>query len=194
LGRLDPKKGLENLLEACRILNLQRAQGVAHRYSDWSLVIAGTGTQDYTEALRTRIGELDLGQRVHMVGQVQDECKENLFAESDMLVVPSHTENFANVVVEALSRGVPVLASTGTPWKRLDDFGCGCWVENSPESLAATIFQMSTMNLHEMGECGRNWMNDQFAWPVITERMITLYRESLVPNALSKRDSLASRC
>jgi len=123
---------------------------------------------------------------------VQDERKEALFAEADMLVVPSHTENFGNVVVEALARGVPVLVSTGTPWKRVDDFGCGLWVDNKPETLAAAITRMSEMGLDDMGERARKWMEDEYAWPAITERMIALYRESLMGNAWSRKKILTS--
>jgi glycosyltransferase involved in cell wall biosynthesis len=186
LGRLDPKKGIENLFEACKILNFESPVGAGRQFLDWSLVVAGSGSDEYTEGLRSRVRALGLTERVEMVGQVRDERKEALFDETDILVVPSYTENFANVVVEALARGVPVLASTGTPWKRLEDFGCGLWVENKPETLAAAIMRMSEMRLDEMGEHARKWMEDEFSWTTIAEQMIALYGESLTRNAWSR--------
>ena len=32
-----------------------------------------------------------------------------------------------------------MIASTGTPWKILEEYNCGCWVENKPETLAKAI-------------------------------------------------------
>ena len=41
------------------------------------------------------------------------------------------------VVAEALGHGVPVVVSRGTPWQRVEREGCGLWVGNRPEELAA---------------------------------------------------------
>jgi glycosyltransferase involved in cell wall biosynthesis len=71
-----------------------------------------------------------------LVGEVLSEAKKRLFENSDVAVVPSHTENFAIVVAEALAHGVPVIASMGTPWNRLDEMKCGLWVDNDAVSLA----------------------------------------------------------
>ena len=53
--------------------------------------------------------------------------------------MPSHNENFGNVVVESLSQGTPVIASTGTPWKILEKYHAGYWIKNNPENIAKKI-------------------------------------------------------
>lgn len=169
LGRLDPKKGIENLLRACSMVNGSLGK-------DASLTIAGAGDEAYTQAIEADIVSLRLSERVRMIGQVADERKKTLFAEADILVAPSFTENFGMVVAEALAHEVPVIASTGTPWKRIEEVGAGLWVDNSPESLAEAIDQMSGMPLREMGENGRRWVKQEFASPVIAERMLEIYR------------------
>lgn len=182
LGRLDPKKGIERLLEACTLLEMAR--------SEWCLTIAGSGTPDYTEKIRGQIAALDLSANVRMVGQALAEQKEALFASADIVVVPSFTENFAMVVVEALARGIPVLASTGTPWGKLPQKGCGLWIDNDPETLARGIQAMAAMDLRRMGICGRRWMEAEFAWPVIAGQMIAVYQRSvaaLPARAMAKR-------
>jgi len=83
------------------------------------------------------------------------------------------------VVAEALAYGVPVIVSKGTPWKRLEEIGCGLWVDNDPESLAKSIEQMSRMPLREMGQRGREWMAKEFSWPLIAEKMTDLYKSLL---------------
>ena len=55
------------------------------------------------------------------------------------MILPSHSENFGNVVVEALAQKTPVIASKGTPWEILEQHNAGFWVENSPLGLATAI-------------------------------------------------------
>jgi len=91
LGRLHPKKGIENLLDACGSLrqDLDRP---------FSLTIAGDGDSHYAKSLRARIRSNGIGEQVAMVGEVFGDKKAELFSRADVVVVPSHTENFAVVV------------------------------------------------------------------------------------------------
>jgi glycosyltransferase involved in cell wall biosynthesis len=175
LGRLHPIKGIGNLLAACKLLN---------DYSDtvWSLSIVGDGDPDYAEALRVRIEELGLGPRLQMIGLVNRESKQKVFENSDIVVVPSHTENFGMVIAEALAHGVAVIASRGTPWSGLEEMGCGLWVDNDPENFAKAIEQMSRMPLQEIGQRGREWMKVEFNWSRVAEEMNRVY-QSLVEQA-----------
>jgi glycosyltransferase involved in cell wall biosynthesis len=177
LGRIDPKKGIENLLAACQLLsNLDRP---------WSLTIAGSGDGSYTAGLEEGARHLGLRERISFAGEVRGQAKANLFAASDLAVFPSHTENFAMVVAEALAHGVPVIASTGTPWSGVEAHGCGLWVENDPVTLAAAIERMSQMPLGEMGERGRRWMEEEFAWETVAREMLKLYGKLLLKQQVS---------
>lgn len=168
IGRLDPIKGIENLLSACGILNSGSSPG-------YSLTVAGEGAAPYVAGLRSEIERSGLSGRVAMVGNVEGEAKRELFARADVVVVPSHTENFGMVVAEALAHGVPVVASRGTPWRRVEEVGCGLWVGNDPESLAGALAAARTMPLREMGRRGREWMGREFTWPRVAEKMLGLY-------------------
>jgi len=174
LGRLHPKKGIENLLSAYKMVN--ENLGVTS-----SLIIAGAGDAEYTETISIQIHKLGLSQRVKMIGHVAGQTKKKLFECADVVIVPSHTENFCLVVAEALAHGVPVIASRGTPWKRLEDIGCGLWVDNDPRTLAEAIKRISAMPRRDMGLRGREWMQMEFAWDSVAERMIHAYRK-LLPN------------
>ncbi|MFL6212870.1 MAG: glycosyltransferase [Blastocatellia bacterium] len=171
IGRLHPKKGIENLLAAYQRLNGGLAVPA-------SLTIAGAGDPQYADQLKECIKQLGLSEQVQMLGAVLGSEKENAFMNADVVVVPSHTENFAMVVAEALAYGIPVIASTRTPWKRLTEMGCGLWVDNRPESLAEAIEKISRMPLREMGLKGREWMQKEFANDVIARKMASVY-ESL---------------
>ena len=166
IGRLDPKKGIEALLKACSLVDSA---------PPWRLAIAGWGAPAYVLQLRAQIHALGVDGRVEMMGEVLSEAKKRLFERSDVTLVPSHTENFAIVIAEALAHGVPVIASKGTPWSRLESMKCGLWVDNDPETLADAIRSISIMPLRDMGLTGREWMQKEFSWHSVAEQMLDLY-------------------
>jgi glycosyltransferase involved in cell wall biosynthesis len=172
LGRIDPKKGIENLLDA----------GARLEFS-WSLTIAGAGDPAYLRSIADRIRELGLEGKAVMAGEVLAEAKERAFQNADLCVVPSFTENFGIVVAEALARALPVIASRGTPWPAIEQHGCGLWIDNRPDCLAAAIAQMRSAPLREMGRRGRQWMQRDFSWDTIGARMLATYQELAQPNA-----------
>lgn len=170
LGRLHPIKAVENLIDAC-------ARCVFEGWSEWSLSIAGDGDAAYESSLRRRVEGQGLSDRVGFVGFVDGARKTELLRSADLVVVPSHSENFSMVVVEALAHGVPVVASRGTPWPELEARGCGWWVENTPERLSATLDAARKADLAEMGERGRRWMLEAFRWDSIAARMLDVYSD-----------------
>jgi glycosyltransferase involved in cell wall biosynthesis len=190
VGRLDPKKGIENLLAACRML--KERGGPA-----FSLAIAGSGSSDYEAKLRREIDHLDLSNEVALLGDLRGEEKQRMFERTDVVVAPSFTENFGIVVAEALAHGAAVIASTGTPWKEVERTGCGLWVGNDPASLADAISKISSMPVAEMGERGRRWMAANFSWDKCALEMLALYKDLLAQRGdrdARRRASAASRC
>jgi glycosyltransferase involved in cell wall biosynthesis len=171
IGRLDPIKGIEALLQGCSRLSADSELG-------WRLTIAGWGAPQYVARLKEQIGTLGLSDRVHMVGGVLGEAKKKLFENSDVVLVPSHIESFGIVVAEALAHAVPVIASKGTPWSGLEREKCGLWVENDPETLRNAIRAISSMPMRDMGLRGREWMQREFSWTSVSRQMLELYQES----------------
>ncbi|HYL57289.1 MAG TPA: glycosyltransferase [Candidatus Acidoferrales bacterium] len=173
LGRLDPKKGVENLLAACRIVKDKRVPA-------FSLEIAGAGTREYEERLRGEIARRELESEVTMLGDIRGTEKQRMLERTDVLVVPSYTENFGNVIAEALAHGAGVIASTGTPWSELERRGCGLWVSNEPASLALAIEAMSLKPLEEVSERARRWMAEEFSWERRAVELLAIYNAALV--------------
>jgi len=165
LGRLHPIKGIENLLRALPLLQTKAR-----------LSVCGDGDSGYQKQLRSLAHELGLNGRVQFHGRVEGQAKEQQFAEADLCVAPSFKENFCIVVAEALARGVPVVASRGTPWQRLEEMGCGLWVDNNSEELSKAIDLAASLQLVEMGQRGREWMGQEFSWQTIAEQMVEQYR------------------
>lgn len=100
LSRIEEKKGLELLFESLALLTI-----------DWKLTIAGTGEASYVERLKLSVKNLKLDRQVSWIGHVSNDDKFEVMAKHDVLVLTSYNENFANVVVESLSVGTPVLLS-----------------------------------------------------------------------------------
>jgi len=169
IGRLDRKKGIENLLDACGRL--------ARENFAFTLRVAGAGTADYTEALRRRARALGIDGLVEFAGDLRDDAKRALFENADVLVVPSYVENFGIVVAEGLAHRIPVIASEGTPWAEMEKIGCGLWIDNDPDSLTAAIRRISALPMVEMGARGRSWMEREFSWTIMASRMIDCMTE-----------------
>jgi glycosyltransferase involved in cell wall biosynthesis len=73
--------------------------------------LAGDGPE--REAIARRIGELDLGDRVRLLGTVPHAELLTLYRERrvDCVVLPSHHEGLSVALVEAMAYGVPVIAT-----------------------------------------------------------------------------------
>lgn len=142
IGRLHPKKGIENLIQA-----LTRSK--AFLDSNLMLRIAGRGRADYERELRELVDRLGIDNKIEFVGQVEGVAKEQLLASAFWTVMPSHTENFGLVVLESLAQNTPVIASKGTPWQVLEDERLGFWTDNSPEALSEILTRVISMPSEE---------------------------------------------
>ena len=156
VGRLNRIKALDKLI-------LGLAQSTLFRQSAFSLKIAGPNQDNYQQELEKMIEDHGLQDRVVFVGNVFGQEKYQLYADAHMSCLLSYSENFGNVVIEALSQGTPVIASTGTPWQVLNKCRAGYWIDNSPESIAACIekvLEMSDMQYAEMRQNARLLANN----------------------------------
>jgi glycosyltransferase involved in cell wall biosynthesis len=101
LANLIPVKGQKDL-----IIAFSKA---FHNFRNIELVIAGEGV--LREELNNLINELKLNEKVKLIGQIhRDEVIKHLDL-CDVFVLPSHYETFGVVLIEALSRGVPVIST-----------------------------------------------------------------------------------
>lgn len=170
LSRVHPIKGLDRLLHAW-------AQLQPH-HPKWRLVIAGKGEATHVkevQALAEKLGVL----RVEFPGPLYGEAKATAYFGADLFVLPTHSENFGMVVAEALAHGCPAVVSRGAPWPGLETEGCGWWVDNSVQTLVATLntaMQLPPGQLAAMGLRGRAWMERDFGWAAIGQKMDAAYR------------------
>ncbi len=148
IGRIDPIKNLESLLDAW--LFVRRAMPSA------LLELAGEGDPDYVATLQRRASMNGIANSVSFRGFASELTKEKLLSSATLLVLPSHHENFGVVVLEALEAGVPVVVS---PEVHLADFvrteGVGKVAVANPPILADAI--LSVLGDDEMRKRAREF-------------------------------------
>ncbi len=190
LGRIHRVKALSQLIDAAAILRARAPR--------FSLHLAGpTPDLQYHQELLAQVQRLGLQSIVFLPGELLGEAKRTFYERCRVIVLPSSTENFGNIVPEALSHGVPVVASRFTPWAELEDVRCGRWVENSPTELANAIetYLRSPDLARIEGERGRALVERRYTWEAVARSMIDVYREaiSLLPSRRPGGASSAGR-
>lgn len=168
LGRISPIKNIHNLIIACSLSN-------SFIESEYILLIAGeTDIQfkKYYQKLDAIIKKFSLSTKVKFIGNLSTPVKEQYLAESKVLLLVSESENFGNVIVEALAQGTPVIASKGTPWKLLEESGCGFWIENSVYEIACAISSVIELNDNDYNKLSKNalQLSVNFAPEVVMEK------------------------
>lgn len=173
ISRVHPKKGLFDLVDAWAAI---RPQG-------WRVVVAGPSYQDHGSLVEARARAAGLSQaEFSLIGPVYGEEKSRLYAQADLFVLPTYSENFGSVVIEALAQGCPVLTTTGTPWEGLVEKHCGWWIDPGVASLTKAlreILLMSSQTLREMGADGYAWVREAYGWDAVGRRMAEAYRTVL---------------
>jgi D-inositol-3-phosphate glycosyltransferase len=171
VGRLDPIKGIDLLLESVAALRTP-----AHL-----LVVGGNPEGDpEVERLRARADELGIAERVRFPGAVPQRDLPTYYHAVDAVVVSSRYESFGLVAVEALACGAPVVASAagGLP-SIVQDGENGLLVRwRCPQAFAEQIdLLLSDDALREQMQAGARASIEQFDWRRIGDRVRDLYQE-----------------
>jgi glycosyltransferase involved in cell wall biosynthesis len=167
LSRISWKKGLDRLITAWQWV------------PEIPLVIAGNDDEGYQPKLQALAQSLGLADRVLFVGPVGDADKWALFADAQLFVLPSYSENFGNVVAEAMAMGCPVLVS---PEVGIAAFvsaaAAGAVTDCDPVKLAAAVREMlaDPAARAEMGARGREAVRAHLSWDGVAEQAENLYR------------------
>ena len=135
-GRFHKVKNLPLLIAAMPLL--------VSKFPHLMLDIAGTGSDRERSILVKLIHELNIEKNVEFHGWVDRSEMEQLFRSTSLLVLPSENENFALVVSEALSSGVPCVVSqfVGTSDIVARHHAGEIIEELTPESVAAAVLKV----------------------------------------------------
>lgn len=174
LGRIHPKKGLENLLRAWAA-----ARGLGDSHDGWRLMIAGDGPSGHERRLRDMARDLAVERNVVFRGPLQGHGKQAALAQADAFVLPSHSEGLPMAVLEAWAHRVPVVMTRECHLPEGFAVGAALEVRPEPESIAAglqRLFSMDRRQLRAAGEKGRALVERRFTWPTVASAMADVYR------------------
>lgn len=121
------------------------------------------------------------GDRVELLGEVDEEELVRLYSESDFLIHPSSVEVLSATVLEALSAGLPVIG--GPPLDGVVEDGRTGWVvpDGEPEAFISGLRDRASRVISDetlrraMGERGRETAESRFAWPRVVAEHLRVY-------------------
>ena len=175
-GNLAANKGVGVLLDA--VLRLRS------KYPAVRLRIVGKVEGAYADELRERVRAAGAGANVEFVGFVGRGDLPELYRRADLFCSPARYEGgVANVYLEAMACGRPVVASTagGAP-EAVADGETGLLVPpgDVPALRAALERLLADPELRRrLGEAGRRRAQERFAWPAVTDATIQAYEDEL---------------
>ena len=180
VGRVHPVKGLENLIRAWAMCDTV----------GWELRIVGPDSGGYEKRLKELAEDLGCSEGIRFAGQKLGADLAREYLDCDCLVLPSFSENFGGVVIDAMAAGKPVIASRSTPWSELEgddthviidassQHRCGWWIDNDPASLSSAISAMMALDDGErlsVGGNGRLLVERKYTWPTVAQQMAKVY-------------------
>lgn len=200
VSRMHPKKGVLELVEAWARVKKEPKSEVERWICEFVYTMNSDEERAYEQKVKQRI--LDLGMSyqdkdgtIHgstsrfdylFTGPLDDNAKWDAYARADLFVLPTYSENFGIVVAEALWVGVPVITTKGTPWRELETWNCGKWIDlPSCESWAALdealqwFFNLSADQLQDMRRNGHRLVESKYTWAAACQSMIAGYENIL---------------
>jgi glycosyltransferase involved in cell wall biosynthesis len=170
VGTLRPVKGVEYLIKAMSIIH--------EKLPDTNLLIVGDGPD--REKLETLAQELDLQGCTCFAGNVSNEKIPEYMAKADLFVLPSLSEGFPLVILEAMASGLPIVTTNigGLP-DIVKNGENGFLVEpKNPEALADKIMLLlsNKKSCKKISIINKTTIRD-YSWSKIAEKLEKVYKE-----------------
>jgi len=181
VGRIEPLKGVDTLLEAMACLQSKEAGKPVH------LAIIGgdpgASREDMTaemSRLQKLCDDLGLDKSVVFLGKRDQDKLPYYYSAAEVLVMPSHYESFGMVALEAMACGTPVIASeVGGLAYLVRDGETGFTIpDQEPEQLCEKIsWLLNDSELHaNMSQRAVEYAQD-YAWEKIAKQIVDVYKE-----------------
>lgn len=169
LGRLHPIKRLDLLADAFAI--------VRRSHPSATLLIAGPDEGGYRARVEPRF--TPTANATRWLGALDSQQIAALFAVSRVLVQCSDSESFGMSIAEALTAGVPVVATKGS-WADLQSTGGGYSVAHEADAIAEGISRvLDAADGSAMRSRAREWARQTFAWNSVARAMRDAYEKAL---------------
>ena len=188
VGRIEPLKGIDTLLEAMAIM---KNGGFFDVHPKCLSVIGGdpwASEEELTremERLQQLCSSLGIADMTVFLGKRDQDTLQYYYSAADVVVVPSHYESFGLVALEAMASGTPVVASeTGGLAYLVKDGETGYHVPvGNPQALADRLMQILDNDelLARMGAQAAEYAKE-FSWAIIVDQILEMYASVLAEN------------
>ena len=175
VGQVLPTKGIWELVSACRVLENNRSL---------NLELVGPVAAGFQEELRRQASTGDNSRWLKFYGSVEHDDAIRYLVASDIFVLPSYTEGFPNVVLEAMACQCPIVATTVGAIPEMLDLGgadeCGMGVPPQEiKALTEALEQLITDSSirKELGLKARQRVLKRYAAPVVSKTLVDLWCE-----------------
>ena len=176
VGRYHPQKDYPNFLATAGELVAENP--------DVHFILAGRGLDHDNHELSGLVSALGLGKNMHLLGPRTDIPR--IMASLDVYTSSSSSEAFPVVLLEAMSSGVPCVATdVGDSARIIGD--SGIVVEpRSPKSLALglrTLLALPPMERLALGRLARTRILEKYSWPHVSNQFFHYYTDLIEGNA-----------
>jgi glycosyltransferase involved in cell wall biosynthesis len=170
ISRINWKKGLDRLLQAVKLI------------PDIDLVIAGNDEENYSAELKALAKKIGIEQRTRFLGPVYGNDKAALLKNAALLTLPSYSENFGNIVLEAMAASLPVAVTPEVGLAHaVKENACGIVAPGDASVFSKQITEaLNNPNMLEtMGNNGKTAFDRLFTWNAVSGQMESVYIEAM---------------
>jgi glycosyltransferase involved in cell wall biosynthesis len=177
LGRIHPKKGLQELVQAWALV---RGRYPA-LYEDWKLAIAGWDDGGHLAQIESLAAKLELGSHISFLGPVFGDEKASLLRHAHAFVLPSHGEGMPIAVLEACSFALPAFITAECNLTECFDADAAIEISTRPAEIAETFVSrlMDQAFLRRVGANSRSLVETRYRLSSVVDRMIEVYEWAL---------------
>lgn len=172
VGRIHRVKGIHIILDALKKINDKRFL---------FLIVGHREDKGYAQQL-IKLSE-GLSDKVIFHDAVPKENVWDFYYSSDLFVLPSYSENFSNVTVEAMACGLPVLISKNVGiWREVESDGTGVVVNQNADEIANILIKLSedTATLQKMSKNAKKSVENRFKIDHLASLMLKAYEDILM--------------
>jgi len=174
IGRIHPKKGLKDLIEALNIISENRPEVLVN----WNVKIVGWSQLNHEIELKKLVQKYNLGKTIEFPGPLFCDQKEAALQNSDAFILPSYSEGLPMSILEAWAYGVPVLQTIHCNIPEGFENNAAIKIDNNPNKLASQLIDFMSLSESEINKIGKNGyklVNDKYTWMHVTNQMLQLY-------------------
>jgi len=172
IGRITPKKRLEDIIHALSLLGASAPH----------LFIAGSPKvePDYGETLFRIVRGCGCAARVHWLGFLDEAAKAAAYAAADVFVHASESEGMALAILEAMSAGLPVVATRGCYMTEAATAKALVQCEQGADALAAAVAPLlaDPARARAQGSAGQAYVHRVHDWAALARATLRIYEEA----------------